>query len=61
MKIEQVDIKELQNKMLEILLYFDDFCTKHHLRYSLCGGCLIGIERHHDNYDLYQYGNIHID
>lgn len=38
--------KDLQNKMLEILLYFDFFCQEHGLMYYLCGGCLIGAVRH---------------
>ena len=38
---------ELQNKMLEILLYFDQFCKDNHLMYYLCGGALIGAVRHH--------------
>ncbi len=42
----QVETKKLQNKMLEMLLYFDDFCEKHQLKYYLCGGCLIGVVRH---------------
>ena len=41
-----VDIKEMQNKMLEMLLFFDGFCKKHELMYYLCGGCLIGAVRH---------------
>lgn len=38
--------KELQKKMLEMLLYFDEFCKKNELMYYLCGGGLIGAIRH---------------
>lgn len=38
--------KQLQNKLLEILLYYDDFCKKNSLKYYLCGGGLIGAVRH---------------
>ena len=38
--------RELQEKMLEMLLYFDQFCKENHLMYYLCGGCLIGAVRH---------------
>ncbi len=54
-----VTTKELQNKMLEMLLYFDSFARKHNLKYYLCGGCLIGAVRHHgfvpwdDDIDLF--------
>lgn len=40
-----IPIREVQKKMLEILLYFDDFCKKNNLTYFLCGGCLIGAVR----------------
>ncbi|MDY5741635.1 MAG: LicD family protein [Lachnospiraceae bacterium] len=39
-------IKEIQNKELEILLYFQKFCEEHHLMFYLCGGSLIGAVRH---------------
>ncbi len=42
----EINIKDLQNKMLDILLYFDEFCRKYSLKYYLCGGCLIGAIRH---------------
>lgn len=42
--IEQIKI--LHNKYLEILKYFDEFCSEHDLRYSLLGGTLIGAVRH---------------
>ena len=38
--------RQLQDKMLEILLYFDEFCRKNELKYYLCGGGLIGAIRH---------------
>lgn len=38
--------KEIKQKELEILLYFDEFCKKQTLRYSLCGGTLLGAIRH---------------
>ena len=40
------NIKELQNKMLEMLLFFDAFCKENNLKYYLCGGGLIGAIRH---------------
>ncbi len=39
-------IKELQYKLLEMLLFFDTFCKKNNLKYYLCGGALIGAIRH---------------
>lgn len=51
--------RELQEKMLEMLLYFDAFCKEHGLMYYVCGGCLIGAVRHHgfvpwdDDIDLF--------
>ena len=38
--------KELQDKMLEMLVYFDGFCKDNDLKYYLCGGGLIGAIRH---------------
>ena len=44
--MSQISIKDVQKKMLEILLYFNDFCQENNLKYCLCGGCLIGAIRH---------------
>ena len=55
----QISIKDVQKKMLEILLYFNDFCQENNLKYCLCGGCLIGAIRHNgfipwdDDIDLF--------
>lgn len=43
---ENTSLRAYQNKLLEILLYFDAFCRKHHLRYYICGGTCIGAVRH---------------
>ena len=57
--MSEVTTQELQQKMLEILLYFDQFCKDNGLTYFLCGGCLIGAVRHHgfvpwdDDIDLF--------
>lgn len=40
------ELRELQMKELDGLLYFKDFCDKHGLRFFLCGGCCIGALRH---------------
>lgn len=39
--------KKMQSKMLEMLLYFRDFCQKHGLLFYLCGGGAIGAIREH--------------
>ena len=44
-KISDVEIKKLQEKSLEMLLFFKDFCDKHSLSFFFCGGCLIGAVR----------------
>ncbi|MCI9595651.1 MAG: 2-C-methyl-D-erythritol 4-phosphate cytidylyltransferase [Lachnospiraceae bacterium] len=57
--MNEIKVELLQKKMLEMLLYFDEFCAKKSLKYYLCGGCLIGIVRHHgfipwdDDIDLF--------
>ena len=57
--MNQSGTKELQDKMLEMLLFFDNFCKENGLRYYLCGGGLIGAIRHHgfipwdDDIDLF--------
>lgn len=45
-RISPEDTRKMQRKGLQMLLHFDEFCTKHHLTYFLCGGCCIGSIRH---------------
>lgn len=58
-EITSEQIKALQLKSLEILLYFKEFCEKHSLMFYFCGGCCIGTIRHHgfipwdDDIDLF--------
>lgn len=40
------ETKQMQRKLLDILLYFSNFCNQHNLMFYLCGGCLIGAIRH---------------
>lgn len=42
----QEEINAIQQKSLEILLYFKGFCESHNLQFFLCGGCCIGTIRH---------------
>lgn len=57
--MNQSTTKKLQDKMLELLLFFDSFCRENELKYYLCGGGLIGAIRHHgfipwdDDIDLF--------
>lgn len=46
-EIDQETFKKLQAKMLDMLLYFKDFCEKHDLMFYLCGGGAIGAIREH--------------
>lgn len=46
MDLSSQDLRKLQLKSLEILLYFKDFCEKHGLLFYFCGGCCIGAIRH---------------
>lgn len=39
-------ILELQNKILEIMIYIDSFCQKHGIKYFLMGGSALGAMRH---------------
>lgn len=40
------EIRAIQRKALEILLYFKGFCETHNLLFFFCGGCCIGTIRH---------------
>ncbi len=40
------ELRVLQLKSLEILLYFKKFCEENNLTFYLCGGCCIGAVRH---------------
>lgn len=40
------EIRNLQLKSLEILLYFKRFCDENNLLFYFCGGCCIGALRH---------------
>ena len=46
-EIPTLQVKEMQQKGLEMLLFFDQFCREHRLTYFLCGGCCIGTVRNH--------------
>jgi lipopolysaccharide cholinephosphotransferase len=44
--MKKLTLPELKANLLEILLFFDDFCRKNDIRYSLAGGTLLGAVRH---------------
>lgn len=44
--LTQEELRAIQEKSLEILIYFKDFCQKHGLLFYFCGGCCIGAIRH---------------
>ena len=46
--VKPEDISLLQEKLFEILEYFDEFCTQHKIGYSLAGGTCLGAIRHKD-------------
>lgn len=46
-EIDEITLKKMQSKMLEMLLYFKDFCDKHGLMFYLIGGGAIGAVREH--------------
>ena len=44
--MEFMTIQDKQKAFLDVLLFLDDFCNKHNLRYYLAYGTLIGTIRH---------------
>ena len=43
---EQFGFLPLQDKILEIMVYIDAFCTEHNIDYCLMGGSALGAKRH---------------
>lgn len=41
-----MELREIQKSMLDIAVYFDEFCRDHDLQYVICGGSLLGAVRH---------------
>ena len=41
-----VSTEKIQQKMLEILVYFENFCKENGLKFTLCGGTALGAVRH---------------
>ena len=39
-------LEDVQKKLIEIYLVFQEFCNKHGLTFYFCGGCCIGAARH---------------
>ena len=44
--LTQQEVRKIQLKSLEILLYFKKICDENNLTFYLCGGCCIGSVRH---------------
>ena len=44
-KISKEDTRKIQMVGLQILLFFNEFCQKHELKWFFCGGCCIGTVR----------------
>jgi len=42
----ELDIEALKKVELDILSFIHDFCEKNDIKYSLCGGTLLGAVRH---------------
>lgn len=53
------ELKEIQNKILEIVNYFDSFCRENEIEYYLMGGSALGAIRHQgfipwdDDFDVF--------
>ncbi len=45
MEIKPEDLRRIQLKSLEMLLYFKEICDKNGLLFYFCGGCCIGALR----------------
>ena len=43
---QEVSVRDIQAKMLDILVYFRDFCDANGLKFTLCGGTCLGAVRH---------------
>ena len=46
MNEQLAETRKIQEKLLEILLYFQQFCQEHDLRFTLAGGTCLGAVRH---------------
>lgn len=44
--MDNEQLKKIQKHLLTTLIEFDNYCKKHNIKYSLCGGTLIGAIRH---------------
>ena len=59
--VVSIERKKLWNVQKEILNYFDNFCSKHNIRYFVADGTLLGAVRHKgfipwdDDIDLYMF------
>lgn len=58
---DKYNIKELQDKILQIAVYIDSLCEKHGIKYYLMGGSALGALRHSgfipwdDDLDIFMY------
>ncbi|MBT0741965.1 phosphorylcholine transferase [Campylobacter lari] len=59
--MQEVTLEEQKKALVKLLDYFDEFCKKHNIIYSLGGGTLIGAVRHKgfipwdDDIDIYMH------
>ena len=44
--MDKKELKELQELTLDLIIEFDDFCTKNNISYVLGGGSMLGAIRH---------------
>ena len=54
MQIKPEDLRKIQLKSLEMLLYFKEICDKNGLLFYFCGGCCIGALRNKGFIDVYK-------
>lgn len=43
---EENDLKNMQNRLLEMFLWYHEFCCEHKLKYYMVGGTMLGAVRH---------------
>ena len=46
MEYSREELKRIQDKSLEMALYFKKICDENDLMFYFCGGCCIGAVRH---------------